>query len=79
MKHILLLLFIILELSGPIFGVVAAISMVAGLICWGITGNEHSVFGEIIEFCIYGIQIYGIWFFITGLISLAILFKKDKH
>ncbi len=76
MKRIIFWLFAILELSGPLIGIVMAISFVAGLILWAITGNEHSVFEKIFEFCIYGIQIYGIWFFVSGLIAISILSKN---
>ena len=76
MKRIIFWLFVILELSGPIIGIFMAISLVAGLILWAITGNEHSVFEEIFGIAMYGLQIYGIWFLISGLISLCILAKK---
>lgn len=76
MKQIFFWLYVILELSGPLCGIVMAISFVAGLIKWAITGNEHSIFEKIMEIAYYGIEIYCVWFFISGLIAIAILSKN---
>lgn len=75
MKKLKFWLFILLELSGPLCGLVMAICFLAMII----TGNEHSIFGRIFGIGLnYVMPIYIVWFVLSGLYSLNLLAKKNK-